>query len=336
MRRMWQSFTDFLGPTRLWILFGLLATTGLLSLILNVAEGEGVTAVQTGLVLVFMAGAFIIIFSALSPYQRGRWLGILTPSFVLFALGTVAFPDQRGLLYGLAFGWVIAAQFVFRPREPMAYQKAVKALRKNDIPTALAEIDALIKQSPNSPEHYHFRARLYRLVGKVKEARRDYKKVLEIAPTSPVGHNELAELELQAGQYTAARAAALKAFELTDGDWVTAYNLGMIEDRMAESESALSHLDHALSRKVSDARHRLLIQLYRARALARLGRANEAAQAVELMRADQKAVAQWKKLLEDGQAEVLRAVLGADVETAEALLTGKLTVAALAAKEVTK
>lgn len=329
MGRLWQRFNDFLGTGRRTALFILLAVTGLFSLMLNAVEGEGVVVIQTGLVWVFIAGTAIIIFSAMTPYERGRWLGILTPSFLLIVVGTVFFPAQGGLFMGLAFGWIVAALFLIKPREPMAYQKAIKALRKNDFVTATQEIDALIKLYPKEVQHYHFRARLYRLDGKITQARRDYKKILDLDPASPVGYNELAELELQAAQYPAARAAAIKAYELTDGDWVTAYNLGMIEDRLGESESALQHLDHALTHKIPDARHRLLIHLYRARALARMGRLDHASDAITQMKSNAAALKEWRKLLGDEQAAALREVLGADVETAAALVEGRSDVTSL-------
>jgi predicted Zn-dependent protease len=328
--RIWNAFGDFLGPTRRMALFGLLAVTGLLSLMLNAVEGQNIVELQTLLFLIFLGGAAIILFTALSPYQRGRWLGILTPSFLLIVLGSTLFREQSGLLFGLAVGWVIAAQLLFRSREPMAYQKAVRALRKNDYETAVKELDALIKTAPNAPQHYHFRARLYRLSGKLPAARRDYKKIIELHPESPVGHNELAELELQAGQYEAARAAALTAYDLSEGDWVTGYNLGMIEDRLGLSAEALAHLDHALTHKVKDSRHRLLIHLYRARALARLNRTDEAEAALERVRAERGALPEWRKLLADAQADALRAVLADDVDTAQAVLEGVVTAQTLA------
>jgi len=330
MGGLWQRFNDFLGSGRRTALFLLLAVTGLFSLILNVAEGqEGVIVFQSILFFVFVGGAAAIIFSALSAYDRGRWLGILVPSFLLIVIGILFFPQNGGLFMGLAFGWIIAALFVFRPREPMAYQKAIKALRKNDFETAIREIDALIQQAPKEVQHYHFRARLYRLDGKINPARRDYKKILDLDPQSPVGYNELAELELQAGQYVAARTAGLKAYDLTGGDWVTAYNLGMIEDRLNDSESALTHLDQALSGHVPDPRHLLLIHFYRARALARLGRFDQASEAVAQMKVNASAVKKWRKLLEDGQAATLREVLGADIEAAAALVEGRADVTSL-------
>lgn len=330
MGRLWQQFSDFLGTGRRTALFILLAVTGLFSLMLNTVQSEGVIAIQTGLLLVFIGGATGIVFSAMSPYERGRWVGIITPSFLLVVAGSVFFPAQSGLFMGLAFGWIVAALFVFKPREPMAYQKAIKALRKNDFETAVTEIDSLIKQEPKQVQHYHFRARLYRLDGKINHARRDYKKILDIDPESPVGYNELAELELQAGQYSAARTAALKAYDLTDGDWVTAYNLGMIEDRLRDSESALKHLDHALTNKIPDPRHLLLIHLYRARALARLGQLDQAGEAITEIKSNGSALKQWRKLLEDPQAGALREVLGDDIEMVYALIEGRSDVMTLA------
>ena len=121
MGGLWQRFNDFLGSRRRTALFILLAVTGLLSLILNVVQGQaGVVAIQTGLFLVFIGGTVVIIFSALEPYERGRWIGILVPSFLLVVLGMMFFPQQAGLFMGLAFGWIIAALFLFRPREPIS------------------------------------------------------------------------------------------------------------------------------------------------------------------------------------------------------------------------
>ena len=325
-----RRFGDLLGPQRLTALFLLLAITGLASLILNAVNEPWVVTVQSVLLLVFVGGAVGIIFSALDSFERGRWFGILTPAFGLVVLGTTVFQQQAGLFFGLAFGWIVAAQFIFNPRGPMAYQQAVKAMRKSDYETATKSLDALIRQEPKNPGHYRFRAEIHRLNGKFNAAKRDYKKLIELGPDhAAVGYNLLAEVHLQAGELNDALMAGRKAYELAPDEWVAAYNLCMVEDRLRMSEDALTHLDAAIQAGVPDARHRLLIHLYRARAAVRLGQNERAGQALNDLRHERRALNEWRKLLASDQAETLRAVIGSDVEAAERLIAGELDVSAL-------
>lgn len=330
MTRLWHRFTAFLGPARLNTLFIALASTGLLSLILNAVDGEWVVAVQTILFLGFVGLAVGIIFSALDPFARGRWIGILTPAFGLIVLGTTVFRDQAALFMGLAFGWIIAAQFVFNPQGPIGYQKAVKAMRRGDFETALTEIDTLVRKEPKNAAHYQFRAEIYRLSGKLNAAKRDYKKLIDLGGEhTAVGYNLLAEVNLQAGDYTEALSAGKKAFELAPEEWVAAYNLGMIEDRLRMSKEALEHLDRALELGVPDPRHRLLIHLFRARAGMRRNDRTLAEGAVEALKAEQKALKEWHKLLKTDHADALKQVVTADIEVAAALIEGRIDVTAL-------
>lgn len=330
MTRLWRNFSETLGPGRMTALFVTLAVTGLLSLILNAVDAAWVIPVQTLLFLAFAGIAVGLIFSALDPFARGRWAGILAPSFALVVLGTTVFREQSTLFMGLAFGWIIAAQFVFNPRRPVAYQRAVRALRKADYETAQKELDALVRQEPKNPAHYQFRAEIHRLAGRLPAAKRDYKKLVDLGGEHrAVGYNLLAEVHLQAGEFTQALDAGTKALELAPDEWVAAYNLGMIEDRLKMPREALDHLDRALAIGVPDARHRLLIHLYRARAWMRLNDRSQADAAVSDIRAERRALKEWRKLLAAAQAEALRSVLAADIEAAEALIDGRVDVTAL-------
>jgi tetratricopeptide (TPR) repeat protein len=330
MIRLWRRFSDFIGPGRLTALFVIWAVTGLLSLVLNAVDADWVIGVQTLLLLGFVGASAGIIFSALDPFDRGRWIGILAPSFALVVLGTTFFREQTALFMGLAFGWIVAAQFIFNPRGPMSYQKAVRAMRKSDYETATKELDQLVRQEPKNPAHYQFRAEIHRLAGKLAAAKRDYKKMIDLGGDhAAVGYNLLAEVHLQAGEYNEALTAGNKALELAPGEWVTAYNLGMIEDRLRMPREALEHLDNAIEIGVPDSRHRLLIHLYRARAWARLQDDLQARAAVDALKLERRALKEWRKLLDSPQAETLRAVLADDVEAAEALINGQIDATAL-------
>jgi tetratricopeptide (TPR) repeat protein len=126
--------------------------------------------------------------------------------------------------------------------------------------------------------------------------------------------------------------AAQKANQLAPDDWVTFYNLGMIEDRLNLSDAVVEHLHKALALKVKDARHRVLIHFYLARAYARMGRETEGAEQVTAMKRLNAGLEEWHTILGDKQADTLRAVLGDDVEAAQALVDGKLSLIDLTAE----
>ena len=328
--RRFDDFALFLGPARLRALFVLIAATGLISLILNGVDGEWVTPVQSALVLVALVGAAVIIVGKMDAEDRGRWLALLLPSFGALVLALTVLPNLALPLFGAAVGWIVAGAFFFRSRAPMEYQQAVKHLRRSEYAEAVKTMDILIKQEPRNPDHYRFRAELLRLWGKLDKAKKDYQRMTELQPKSPVAYNGLAEVQLQAGNYEAAKAAGERAAELAPAEWVALYNLGMIEDRLGQSQDVVDHLDAALALKVPDARHCLLIHLYRARAYARLGDAAAAQDAAIEVRKHKNGLEEWQKILQSDQAEVLRATLGDDVAAAAEIAAGRSDVMLLA------
>ena len=154
--------------------------------------------------------------------------------------------------------------------------------------------------------------------------------MVKLEPDSAVAYNGLAEVNLQSGRYDAAREAALKAYALAPGEWVAAYNLGMIEDRLGLSNEAIEHLQQALRLRVPEKRHRLLVRLYLARAYARLGDLESARREVAALKAERGALKEWNTLLGSDQAATLRAALGDDIRTAQALAQDEMTVEQLA------
>ncbi len=321
---------DFLGPQRAQVLFFLFAFTGLASLMLNASDAEWARAVQTVLAFGFIFVAAGIILTRLEREDRIRWLAILTPAVGAVLLGSVFLPQYGWAFFGAALGWIIAGMFIFRTRSRVEYRQAVRFLRHSEYAEAVKVMDAVIKDDPNDLQHYRFRAEILRLWGKLDRARRDYQQMVTLDPVSAIGYNGLAEVNLQAGNYPAALEAGNKALALAPTEWVAAYNLGMIEDRLGQSQAVIEHLDRALALKVPERRHRLLINLYLARAYARLGNADHANAILGQMRQERAAVQEWQTLLESEQAATLRAVLGADVQAASDVLEGRREVMALA------
>jgi tetratricopeptide (TPR) repeat protein len=325
-----RSIQLFLGPARLRALFLLLAGTGIVSLVLNAVEADWVRPVQTLLAIAFFIGAAIIIGGRLDTDERNRWLAILGPALLSILLGVFFVPDLRAPLAGVGLGWIAAGLFLTRSRMPMQYREAIKHLRKNEYDEAVKVMDRVIKTEPKQPNHYRFRAEMLRVWGRLDRARRDYEKMTSLAPNSAVAYNGLAEVYLQMGNFAQAREAAQRAHELAPDDWVTSYNLGMIEDRLQQSEQVIDHLQTALALIVPDARHRLLIHLYLARAYSRLGNGEAAQSEVNTIQRHRAGLEEWRTILDSDQAATLRAVLGADIQAAHDLADGKLDVAALA------
>lgn len=321
-----QRVQIFLGPTGTRVFIAWFALTGLASLILNsiVDQYDWVRPVQTLISLAFLAGVVLIVIVRLPPYDRGRWVAILAPSLVAFVLAIAVVPTWSAVLVGGGLGWIVAGVLLGRSRMPIEYRQAIKHLRKNEYDKAAKIMDGVIRAEPENAQHFRFRAEIYRLWGKLKLAIRDYQKMAELDPQSPLPHNGLAEVYLQSRDFDAARAAAECANQLAPHDWVTFYNLGMIEDRMQESEAVVEHLEKALALKVKDSRHRLLIHLYLARAYVRLNRIPLAENHLASMKKLQTGLEEWETILKSDQAETLRDVIGADVEAAGELMSGAL------------
>ncbi len=320
---MLKRFEIFLGPRRFRAFIALLAVTGLVSLVLNAvsSESETVAAIQTILLLVFVVGAAYLILGRLPGEERKRWLAVILPSLLVMIVGSVAMPALTGVFVGASLGWIVAGIFIFRNiGGPKNYKTAVKAMRKGDYRRAIAAMSAQIKEQPTSAEHYRFRAELYRLSGDLKSASLDYRRMIEIDANSAVAHNGLAEVELQAERYPEARRAAEQAHKLAPEEWVAAYNLGMIDDRLQDNEAVVRHLTTALELKIPDSRHRLLTHLYLWRAHRRLSDDGAAENALAALRKERAGLEEWQVIMSAKEAQALREVLNEDVEQARQLI----------------
>jgi predicted Zn-dependent protease len=319
---MLQEVGRWLGTTHTRILLGTFIVTGLASLALNVAgKGEAwALNAQTLLVVAFLVVAGLIVGSRMKRAARLRLAVMLVPALGLSVVATLVPAEWFTMVLGLAFGWLIAVQFFLRDTLNPEYKTAVKHLRKQEFKEAAQAITPLIEREPDDPQHLNFRAEMYRLNGQMNQALADYQKIIEVAPEIGLGYNGLAEVYLQQKKYQQAHEAALTAFKYSPDDWVAPYNLGMIEDRLNESQGAVEHLSHVLNQGLPDSRHRLLTYLWLARAHYRLGDMNAADEALRKMRKEQNGLKEWQTILADPQAATFRTVLADDVELARLAL----------------
>ncbi|MEO1287054.1 MAG: tetratricopeptide repeat protein [Chloroflexota bacterium] len=330
---MINNFRQWLGEGRFWALIGMLIVTGIGSLIIQFTGAEGAVITQNALAGAFLVGTILIIGSRMDTAQRGRSAAILVPSFGLILLGVIFLPQYLWLFIGAAFGWGVIGLLIFGDeRTPMQYREAIKAMRDKDYKKAVDTMDALIKQEGDDPNHYRFRAELLRLWSKLGRARRDYQTMLEKSQNDEdraVAYNGMAEVDLQAGKYQEALESAQSAYDLAPDEWVASYNLGMIADRLGDSELALNSLNKAMDAQIPDSRHRLLVYLWQLRAYTRLNQSEQAETVLANLKEERKGLKEWQKILPDEQAKVLRDVLEADVKLAEQLINGDVQPMAL-------
>ncbi|GAB1421961.1 hypothetical protein MASR2M15_21630 [Anaerolineales bacterium] len=225
------------------------------------------------------------------------------------------------IMFGASAGWIIAGLFLFRSSQaPREYRIAIKQLRKGEYQEAVAAMDRLIKIEADKAGHYRFRAEILRLWGKLGRAKNDYKMMLELNPQDAVAYNGLAEVEVQAGHFDEALVAAQSAYDLLPKDWVTSYNLGMIYDRLQQSEKAVEALERSLTQKVPDSRHRLLIYLYLSRAYQLLGNEQAYQESLVKLKKEKEGMEEWQQIIHNDKAATLRAVIGDDIEEAQRIM----------------
>jgi Tfp pilus assembly protein PilF len=320
------ELTAWLGKRRMQALVALLVGTVLTIVGLQLAASgeEWVFVAQLALVWVFLASVALILSARLTPAGRQRlWLS-LGPGLVLLGLGLV-FPDWALFFGGGGLGWMVTAQIVLRNRVRMEYQTAIQHLRRSEYPQAIAMLDRLIEAEPDDANHYRFRAELQRLANKLPAARRDYERVIDLQPADSAGYIGLAEVYAQQRQYDNALDYARQAFEAAPHQWLTAYNLGMIEDRHGDAEAAITHLEQALTAGLPHSRYRLLTRLWLARNYYRTGQRDTARQQIDAMREQAGGLDEWRVVLDSEQAAALRDLLAGDVALAERVLDGDVS-----------
>ena len=324
-----RRFVIWLGPGRSRFLFILLAATGLISLMLNAVQPPEpwVMPVQSLMAIGFLVGAVLTIVTRFDGPERRQILMLVGPAVAVVVIGLLA-PPLMLLAILLALGWLVIASITLRSSIRQEYQRAIRHMRKGEYDEAITVMSELIHSEPERAEHHRFRAELYRLSGKVKKAQADYERVVALSPESGVGYNGLAEVHLQSGEYEEALPFARQALEREPHEWVAAYNLGMIEDRLGMAQ-ATEHVKQALKTGIPDSRHRMLAHLWLARAALRGGDRVEAERRIEDLKREKAGLREWRIIFDNPEAAVLRDVLAEDVELAQKLAEGSATLEAL-------
>ncbi len=225
----------------------------------------------------------------------GAGCGWRGAGMVLLAIGLVC-PD--GVLFLAGWVWLDrGGPFVLRQPGGMEYharsgsaQQRVRRSRTRDGWLDRGRSDEL--------GHRRFRAEIFRLAGQLDRAIDDYQSIVARDPDSPVGLAGLAETYAQSGDFETARRYAQQAHERDPGQWMGAYNLGLIEDRLGLAAEAIQHLERALDLGVPQSRYRLLTRLWLARNYARQGQPDAARAQLDLLREQTAGLRDWQIVFE--------------------------------------
>lgn len=297
-----------------------------------VEDADTRLSVQLGLVGSFVAVLGVALSGRVSGQARQRLWIALGPGLALLALGVV-FPPLALFFGGAGLGWMIMGQFVLRGRVRMEYQSAVKHMRAGDYNAAIDVMSDLVRAEPNAAEHYRFRAELFRLANKPRQAARDYRRVIELEPDAITGYTGLAEIAAQQGDYEQAHDYALQATRRDPYGWMPVYNLGMIADRRVDPEAAVEYLERALTRRIEHSRYRLMARVWLARNYYRMGRNVEATRAVEQMRKENNGLREWEMVMQSDDSGPLRDLLADDVALARQLVESRAPLEVLDARQ---
>jgi Tfp pilus assembly protein PilF len=320
---VFRELATWLGMARLRLIAGLVLVAVAVSLVLQgaFAGKSWLITAQIAVVWVSVVGIVLVLDSRLSGEGRRRLWLVQGPGLALLGLGIVV-PALALVFGGAGLGWIVAAQFVLRGQVRMEYQNAIRHLRQGEYDEAAAIMERLITAEPDESSHYRFRAELYRLAGTPALAMADYKRVIELSSESAQGYAGLAEVHAQQGDFEAAHRYGLVALEREPRQWLNAYNMGLIADRLGDAAHAVAYLEQVLSLGVPHSRYRLLTRLWLARNHYRQGQLDAARQQVELMRKQAPGLRDWQLILASEHAAPLRGLLEPDIELARRLLEG--------------
>ncbi len=129
-----------------------------------------------------------------------------------------------------------------------AYQtRADVYLQKNNVESALADLNASLEIMPNSPEALGTRASIFIFQQRFDDALADYTQVIELQPNAPVAYNQRGDLNRQIGNLDAALEDFNQSLQLDPNSVDAYFSRAMVYNSKAQYDEALDDLDTILS-----------------------------------------------------------------------------------------
>jgi tetratricopeptide (TPR) repeat protein len=127
-------------------------------------------------------------------------------------------------------------------RVQRSYDMAIAAMHADDWLTAELELEQLILEEPGFPGPYVNLALIYKLDGRLGEARTALEQAIAIAQEFAPANNELGVMLREAGDFDGAQAAYERALAGDPGNAIAHLNLGILLDLYLQRPSdALDH-----------------------------------------------------------------------------------------------
>ncbi len=125
-------------------------------------------------------------------------------------------------------------------------------VQKYSIPDALALNELTLERDPdNVPVRTNYAGVLFQ-AGRIEEAERELRRVLEIAPDHALAHSHLAHIHLRQGNLSRAKSELRTAIALNPKDYKSENNLGIILLRQGDPAGAIVHFRRGLALNPDD------------------------------------------------------------------------------------
>ena len=200
--------------------------------------------------LLFFAG-FNLFFGAVVPgIDNGCHIGGLVSGLVLGALIARAAPahDARraGVLAVVALALVCAALGVRSWRGgPMRMARAFESFSDSDPARGIAQLQAIVRQSPNSAQAHFALAQAYINQEKYPQAEAEFKRVVELQPQDHVARLDLGMVLLDEKRPEEAKAVFAELVAQNANDGVAHYGIGLAQASEEKYQAAIEEFTKA-------------------------------------------------------------------------------------------
>jgi len=168
---------------------------------------------------------------------------------------------------------------VLAPKAKAEYDKGLDAMRQKHYDEAQKHLETAYKLAPGNPDVNDKLGELFLLTRNTEQAQQYLQNALSLDPDNEATLTDTGELRIEEGDYPAAEKTLEQAISLNPNNWFAHWMLGVAYLRVNESEKARAQAVAAIKvgkGNANDANYLL------GEALAKLGRADEAIQALRL------------------------------------------------------
>lgn len=183
-----------------------------------------------GLAVAWWLAMFALVGQILMPIGTYREVRIAYPFLGSLALALACFPGMVVVSWR-RLAWSVAAVGI-------GFMVLLTVLRTNDYRSEIALYQADVRSQPDSPIAHLMLGVVYGDAGQAAEARLEREKAFKLAPDSPQVLNEIAALEIQAGNFLRAEELLSRALAREPRHSIALMNLGNLRAQQSRLDEA--------------------------------------------------------------------------------------------------